>query len=228
MSTTGTPDPGSEDVTPDEMEILRSFQADLGELSDEVSARMWEGIQAGMVESPLPKEALSESPKAEDLLDAVFRRAMHSEDVEAAFKNLPDHLAVHFLVDPDAGMECVQILNWETKDRFILTRPTLDFASKPDLTTPITGEEDKMLYRLIRQSMFEVSFHIEMLDDSENDLLLHEIMYDVLPDELIAWGVTDEPRMFDTAKHGSDSYRQLLDSVLEDSYIEKLAAGTYS
>jgi len=228
MTTGDIPDFGPDEPTPDELEILRSFRADLAELSDEASARMWEGIQAGMAESPTSKEALSESPKAEDLFDAVFRRAMHSEDVETAFKNLPDHLAVHFLVDPDAGMECVQILNWETKDRFILTRPTLDFASKPDLTTPITGEEDNMLYRLIRQSMFEVSFRIEMLDDSEDDLMLPEIMFDVLPNELIAWGVTDEPRIFDTAKYGSDSYKQLFESVLEDSYIDKLAAGTYS
>lgn len=228
MTTGDFPDFGHEEPTPDPIEILKqNFREGLGKLDEETSARMRAHIEAEVAKSPEAREAPSESPKAEELLDDLFNHAILG-DPESNFEDVPDHIAVNFVDLISQGVECFQILNWETKDKFSITRPSIGSVDLDDLGTSIDGEPN-LIYRIVRSNLFNLPYpHPAVTEDGE-DKALEEIVYEVSGDRIVTWGDTSygEIVALEDVAHGTPGYKRVLDRLLDHTYIDKLASGLF-
>lgn len=229
MTTGDVPGFGPDESTPDPLELFKQdFRNGLGELSEEADARIRAHIEAEIAKDPENREAASQSPKAEEILDELFTHIILG-DPESKFQNLPDHLAVNYLEFIDEGVECFQILNWETKDRFTIVRPSISSPNVDELRTSITGDSN-VIYQINRTNLFNLPYPLETITkDAEEGLGVEEIAYEISAGRILSWGDTPlgEIIVLDEVSHGTREYKELLDSLLDDTYIDKLADGLF-
>ena len=158
----------------------------------------------------------------EQMLDRVFLQAISGDPEQEGFDATTD-LAVLWGIDGDMNVECVQILNWRTKDRVEVVRPTLDSeVAIGFLRDETTGAAP--LFNVSVEDLFMRPYTIGNPTDPER-ISVPEINYSVFLGRICMWATSGEGEeqvvICSDGTTGTEEYETFRREIIDATGLER-------
>lgn len=147
----------------------------------------------------------------EEYLDRLFEVVFIAENEGGSWDGLPEHLAATYL--HGESVESVRVLNWQTKDDVVVSRPIAGVATdkwKPELSADL----ERPLYKVRRVDLLGRLSGLVLASGFE--ATVYELRYELFPGAVRfrADDMVQQVPVIDRAVFGDDRYQVIGENIL--------------